>query len=83
MCPPIYGFVPPTRHISLMNSPYRFKGGGVVSSAQGSILKEALPYGDVDTVPARLQPGEIVIPVKHAGTVLSFLKYKGINLPNM
>ena len=82
MCPPLYGFVPPTKHISLMQ-PYSFKDGGLVSPAQATIAKESLPHGDVDTVPARLQPGELVIPLKHVGTVMSFLKSKGIKLPNM
>jgi hypothetical protein len=75
----MYGFVPPTRHISLMQ-PYSFKDGGLVSHSQAT-LRERLPPDDVDTVPARLQPGELVIPVKHVGTVMSFLKGKNINLP--
>ena len=82
MCPPIYGYVPATRHISLM-APYRFAHGGVVSPAQANISKEMLPPGDVDTVPARLQPGELVVPVKHASLVASFLRSKKIYLPNM
>jgi hypothetical protein len=77
----MYGFVPPTRHISLMQ-PYSFKDGGLVSHSQAT-LRERLPPDDVDTVPARLQPGELVIPVKHVGTVMSFLKGKNINLPGM
>jgi hypothetical protein len=81
MCPPLYGFVPPTKHISLMQ-PYRFKEGGLVSPSQAT-LRDRLPPDDVDTVPARLQPGELVIPLKHVGTVMSFLKSKKINLPNM
>ncbi len=83
MCPPIYGYVPPTRHISLMSAPYRFANGGVVSPSQASISKEMLPHGDVDTVPARLQPGELVVPVKHVGLVKSYLMSKKIYLPNM
>jgi hypothetical protein len=83
MCPPVYGYVPPTRHISLMGSPYSFARGGVVSTAQATIPKEMLPHGDVDTVPARLQPGELVIPVKHVAMVKSYLISKKINLPNM
>jgi len=82
MCPPLYGNVPPTRHISLM-APYRFVGGGVVSPAQATIPKEMLPHGDVDTVPARLQPGELVIPLKHVDKVKSYLMSKKIYLPNM
>jgi hypothetical protein len=81
MCPPIYGFVPPTRHISLMQ-PYSFKHGGLVSPSQAT-LRDRLPPDDVDTVPARLQPYELVVPVKHAPLVISFLKSKNINLPNM
>jgi hypothetical protein len=82
MCPPLYGYVPPTRHISLM-SPYPFAHGGVVSPSQATISREMLPSGDVDTVPARLQPGELVVPVKHAKLVASFLRSKKIVLPNM
>ena len=82
MCPPIYGYVPPTRLISLL-APYRFAHGGAVSPAQANIAKEMLPPGDMDTVPARLQPGEMVIPVKHANLVASFLRSKKIYLPNM
>ena len=83
MCPPIYGYVPPTRHISLMSSPYSFARGGVVSASQATIPKEMLPHGDVDTVPARLQPGELVIPVKHVDMIKSYLVSKKIYLPNM
>ena len=81
MCPPVYGFVPPTRHNSLM-APYSFARGGVVSPAQATIPKESLPAGDVDTVPARLQPGELVIPRKHVALVKSYLVSKKIYLPN-
>ena len=83
MCPPLYGYVPPTRHIRLMGSPYTFANGGIVSSGQQSIPKEALPYGDVDTVPARLQVGELVIPRKHVPIVKRFLVENSIFLPNM
>jgi hypothetical protein len=64
-------------------APYRFVGGGVVSPAQATIPKEMLPHGDVDTVPARLQPGELVIPLKHVDMVKSYLMSKKIYLPNM
>lgn len=83
MCPPLYGYVPPTKNIRLMNAPYSFADGGMVSAGQASIPKEALPAGDVDTVPARLQPGELVVPRKYAKLVSSFLMSKGIKLPNM
>jgi hypothetical protein len=66
-----------------MSAPYRFANGGVVSPSQASISKEMLPHGDVDTVPARLQPGELVVPVKHVGLVKSYLMSKKIYLPNM
>jgi len=62
--------------------PYSFREGGMVSLSQAT-LRDRLPPDDVDTVPARLQPGELVIPVKHVGTVMSFLKGKNINLPGM
>lgn len=81
MCPPIYGFVPPQKHISLMNVPYRFADGGVVSPAQQNII--GLPPNDVDTVLARLQPGEIVIPKKHVPLIKRFLFQNKIYLPNM
>lgn len=66
-----------------MSSPYSFARGGVVSASQATIPKEMLPHGDVDTVPARLQPNELVVPVKYTPLVVSFLKSKGISLPNM
>lgn len=37
----------------------------------------------VDSVKAILQPGEIVIPVKHAKSVSKMLKNANIKLPNM
>jgi len=83
MCPPIYGNVPPPRHITLMSSPYSFVHGGVVSPSQATVYQEALPHGDVDTVPARLQPGELVIPVRYVPMVTSYLRSKKIRLPNM
>lgn len=36
-----------------------------------------------DSVKAILQPGEIVIPVKHADKVAKFLKEQRIKLPNL
>ena len=75
--------VPPTRHITLMSAPHSFARGGIVTPSQATIIKEFLPAGDVDTVPARLQPGELVVPVKLVSMVKSFLRSKKINLPNM
>jgi hypothetical protein len=63
-------------------APYSFAHGGVVSPAQATIPKEMLPHSDVDTVPARLQPGELVIPLKHVPMVKSYLMSKKIYLPN-
>lgn len=83
MCPPLYGYVPPTKHIWLMNQPYGFTQGGFVHAGQAMIPKESLPYGDVDTVPARLEPGELVIPRKHVPLVRGFLQSHKIKLPNM
>ena len=83
MCPPLYGYVPPTRHISLMNTPYRFANGGIVSAGQATIPKEFLPPNDTDTVPARLEPGELVIPRKHVPLIKRFLYQNKIYLPNM
>ena len=37
----------------------------------------------VDSVKAILQPGEIVIPVKHAKKVAKLLLTNGVKLPNM
>jgi hypothetical protein len=42
-----------------------------------------LKPNDVDVVLARLQPGEIVIPVKHTTKVKAMLKKAGIKLPNL
>jgi hypothetical protein len=78
----MYGFVPPTRHISLMGVPQAFANGGIVSAGQAFIPKEFLPRGDVDTVPARLEPGEMVIPRKHVPIVKRFLVENKIYLPN-
>jgi hypothetical protein len=63
--------------------PYSFVHGGIVSPSQATIHKSALPPHDVDTVPARLQPGELVIPVQYVPIVKKFLISKKINLPNM
>jgi hypothetical protein len=60
-----------------------YRSGGAVKSAHKNIPKGALPKGDVDTVYARLQPGEVVIPKKHSKTVAKFLKEKKIKLPGM
>jgi len=82
MCPPLYGYVPPTKHISLMSVPYRFSNGGMVSPSQQNIIG-ILPPDDVDTVLARLQPGEVVIPKKHVPKIKRFLMQNKIYLPNM
>jgi hypothetical protein len=37
----------------------------------------------VDTVLARLQPGEIVIPKPHTRKVAAFLREENIKLPNL
>ena len=76
-------YAPPTRHITLMSSPPSFAHGGIVSASQAAIFPQMLPPGDVDTVPARLQPGELVVPVKLVSMVKQFLRSKKINLPNM
>jgi hypothetical protein len=66
-----------------MNSPYGFTNGGMVHEMQAHLPAEMLPRNDPDRVLARLQPGELVIPVKHTALVAAFLRSKGIILPNM
>ena len=66
-----------------MSAPHSFAHGGIVTPSQATIFPQMLPAGDVDTVPARLQPGELVVPVKLVSMVKSFLRSKKINLPNM
>lgn len=56
------------------------KGGKV---GRRTIPANMLKPNDVDVVLARLQPGEIVIPVKHTTKVKAMLKKAGIKLPNM
>lgn len=48
-----------------------------------NVPADILPKDDPDHVFARLMPGELVVPVKHVKLVASFLKKKGIMLPNM
>jgi hypothetical protein len=66
-----------------MSVPSSFAHGGIVAPSQASIFPQMLPAGDVDTVPARLQPGEMVIPIKLVSMVKSLLHSKKILLPNM
>lgn len=80
MCPPkksilARNMIEPFQH--------QFEKGGEVLPLHQNIPKEMLKQNDPDRVSARLQVGEIVIPKKHSSLVSSFLKKKGIRLPNM
>jgi len=66
---------------SKMIVPREYRKGGKVGKR--NIPIKALKKGDVDTVYARLQPGEIVIPVKHTPTVRKMLIKAGIKLPGL
>lgn len=61
--------------------PKEYRKGGKVGKR--NIPAKALKKGDVDTVYARLQPGEIVIPVKHTSAVRKMLVKAGIKLPGL
>lgn len=64
-----------------MIAPKEYRKGGKVGKR--NIPVKALKKGDVDTVYARLQPGEIVIPVKHTPAVRKMLVKAGIKLPGL
>lgn len=86
MCPPLYGFVPPPNNISLMGlrtQPVPFVKGGKVLKKHQNIPKQSLKKGDPDTVYARVQAGELVIPKKHVKKVSAYLKKEKIKLPHM
>lgn len=78
---------PPKKSVLARNlfEPYAhsFEDGGLVQHTQSNIPRSILKHNDPDVVYARLQPNEIVIPVKHAPLVSKFLKQKNIRLPNM
>lgn len=60
-----------------------FVSGGAVLKRHENLPKRYLKTSKQDTVLARLMPGEIVIPVKHAKRVRKLLKEANITLPNM
>jgi hypothetical protein len=61
--------------------PREYRKGGKVGKR--NIPAKVLKKGDVDTVYARLQPGEIVIPKRHAPEVRKMLIKSGIRLPGL
>ena len=63
--------------------PKIFLAGGKVKASDKNIPAHVLKKGDQDRVLARLMPGEIVIPVKHASKVKKMLKAAKIKLPGM
>lgn len=82
----MFSLVPNPLHVSLWNSkvlPMGYAGGGMVEPEHVNVPADILPKDDPDHVFARLMPGELVVPVKHVKLVASFLKKKGIMLPNM
>ena len=56
---------------------YFFNGGKIVEKKQPNYMNNK------DSVRAILQVGEIVIPKKHANSVVKMLKNKGIKLPGI
>jgi len=64
-------------------APHNFTKGGEVKPKHKNIPKALLKNKDPDTVFARLQAGEIVIPKKHVKKVAPMLKKAGIKLPNV
>jgi hypothetical protein len=66
-----------------MIQPYQFEHGGYVQSLHKNIPSYLLKKNDVDTVLARVQPGEIVIPTKYTRRVAQFLREENIKLPNV
>jgi len=86
MCPPRYGFAPDVPHISMWShkiAPYGYANGGLVDESHQNIPDGVLPKDDPDKVFARLQAGELIIPVKHVPYVSKMLKKKGIKLNGM
>ncbi len=63
--------------------PHPFTKGGKVKPSHKNIPVHALKPKDPDQVLARLMPGEIVIPVKHASKVKKMLKDAKIKLPGL
>ena len=81
MCPgKVFNVLPPTEHISLMR-PKGFAYGGMVLPHDINIPRGVVAEEDPDKVLARLQPNELVVPVKHVKKVVRFLKSQGIRLP--
>lgn len=64
-------------------APRNFTKGGKVAVKHKNIPVHALQPKDPDQVLARLMPGEIVIPVKHASKVKKLLKKAKIKLPGL
>ena len=63
--------------------PHNFMRGGAVKTKHKNIPPSLLKHKDPDTVFARLQAGELVIPKKHVKKVVPMLKKAGIKLPNV
>ena len=83
MCPgKVFNILPPTEHVTLM-TPKGYAYGGMVLGKDINIPTGVLPDEDPDKVLARLMPGELIIPLKHVKSVVSFLKSKNIKLPRM
>lgn len=61
----------------------QFTNGGFVLHSQINLSPDQLKPGDKDQVLARLQPGEVVIPVKYVNKVIPFLKKSNIKLPGI
>ena len=63
-------------------TPLSFVQGGPVHRHDQNLDPRYLRVNKQDTVLARLMPGEIVIPVRHAGVVKRFLRQQHIHLPH-
>lgn len=80
------GFAPNVPHVTMWSQkilPYGYANGGIVDKSHENIPDGVLKKDDPDKVFARLQAGELIVPVKHVPLVSSFLKKKRIFLPNM
>lgn len=86
MCPPYFSLSPNVPHVTMWNDkilPYQFNNGGMVNENHQNIPDGVLKKDDPDKVFARLQAGELIVPVKHVPLVSKFLKKKGIKLPGL
>lgn len=81
MCPgKVFNVLPQTEHITLMR-PKGYAYGGMVLQKDVNIPMGVVAEEDPDKVLARLQPGELIVPLPHVKKVVKYLKSQGIRLP--